>query len=455
MNIFLWGGAISACQSEGAYDRDGRTASIFDTLPLASEGRWDIYKHPEHALKTEYSFYPSHEAINFYDNYKEDLKLLAELGIKAFRTSISWSRIFPTLDGEVNEEGVQFYIDLFTECRHLGMEPIVTLCHFDTPLYLTKAFDGWYSRQIIPYFLQYAELMLKKLKGLVRYWLPINEVNMILHIPYLGGGMVKTDEISTYQAAHHMLLGSAQFTQLAHDIDSNNQVGCMLAAGVYYPYSCNPTDVAAAQKENRKAYLFTDVQIRGSYPTWFQQGSFIQANDLQTLAKNTVDFVAISYYSTRVAAGEETVSETVDGNAAKTLRNPNLEITPWGRQIDPLGLKTTLIDLYDRYQLPIFIVENGLGAEDALINGEVQDDYRIEFMQQHIYSLRETMREGVEVMGYLVWGIIDVISAGGGEIEKRYGLIHVDQQNDGTGSKKRTPKKSFYWYQQLIQEYTD
>lgn len=450
---FYWGGAISACQAEGAYDRDGRTPSVFDTLPLAQEGRWDLYKQPQKAIDTMYEYYPSHDAIDFYDHYKEDIALLAEMGINSFRTSISWSRIVPTLGGPVNEKGLQFYKNLFRECRKYDIEPVVTLCHFDTPLYLTEAFDGWKRVETLDFFVAYAEEVMTHLHGLVRYWIPINEINMILHIPYLGGGMVSLEDADKVKAAHHMLCASAKVVELARRIDENNKVGCMLAAGVYYPKTCHPEDVVAAQHENRKAYVFTDVQLRGAYPKWFldQQRIHISEADQYLLQQYTADYVAISYYTSRLIAGmNQNTLEKVDGNAAATLRNEYLDITPWGRQIDPRGLKTTLIDLYDRYQKPIFIVENGLGMHDELADGEVEDDYRIQYTQEHIAAMKQAMHEGVEVLGYLVWGIIDIISAGGGEMEKRYGMIYIDCDNHGRGTRKRYRKASYYWYKEFI-----
>lgn len=449
---FLWGGAISACQSEGAYLEDGRTQSVFDTLPLPENGRWDIYKNPNLALNQTFDYYPSHTGIDFYHTYKEDLKLLSDLGIKCFRTSISWSRIFPTLEGPINEKGIQFYIDLFTECRKYGIEPLVTLSHFDTPLYLVDDFDGWKSKETLEKFKVYASFVMDSLKDLVHLWIPINEINMILHIPYLGGGMVSLEEKDKHQAAHNMLCASAYVVKKAKELSENHQVGCMLAAGIYYPYTSNPLDVVAAQKENRNAYLFTDVQMRGAYPTWFlkQTQAEITEDEIELIKSYTADFVAISYYTTRLTAGTEVEDEGIDGNSAKTLRNKYLEITPWGRQIDPVGLKSTLIDLYDRYLKPIFIVENGLGVEDTIVDDRVDDDYRIDFMNQHIAVIGEAITEGVEVMGYLTWGIIDVISAGGGEMNKRYGLIYVDLDNYGEGTAKRVPKKSYYWFKERI-----
>lgn len=456
-NTFLWGGALSACQSEGAYLQDGRTPSVFDTLPLPNEGRWELYQKPQDAIEETFTYYPSHDAIHFYETYKEDIALLAKLGMKCFRTSISWSRVIPDINGEINEKGLQFYVDLFEECKKYGMEPLVTLSHFDTPLYITKTYDGWVSEQTMDHFLRYAKIVMKRLKGLVKMWIPINEINMIFHIPYIGGGTTSMDTMSRYKAAHHMLCASAAVVKYAHEIDRDNQVGCMLAAGVYYPYSAHPKDVEAAQLENRKAYLFTDVQLRGSYPTWFmaETGMDITMDQQNLLKDYTADFVAISYYTSRLIAGTNHPSaKTVDGNSAKTLRNEYLEITPWGRQIDPLGLKTTLIDIYDRYQKPIFIVENGLGVEDELVEGKVEDDYRIQYMQEHIDAMKDAIAAGVDVMGYLAWGVIDLISAGGGEMKKRYGLVYVDYDDYGKGTGRRYQKKSFYWYKKIIAEST-
>ncbi len=461
---FLWGGAMAANQCEGAYLEDGKGMSPMDILPSAEEGRKQAMYHPEIALQTDYKYYPSRVGIDFYHRYREDIKLLAEMGIKAFRTSISWARIFPNGDDEApNENGLQFYDDLFDECLKYQIEPVVTICHFDTPLALTIKYGGWSDRRLIDFYLRYAKVLFQRFSHKVKYWMTFNEINMITHIPFFGGGMIanKDENIAqvTYQAAHHQLVASALATGLAHEISPELQIGCMLAAGTFYPYSCAPGDVWAAAEKNKETYFFSDVQVRGQYPR-FAERLFAEKNvrinmiegDEEILKTHTVDFVAFSYYSSRLISVDPDVLQNIaDGNAITTVRNPYLDITPWGRQIDPIGLRTTMNELYDRYQKPLFIVENGLGAKDMVQRDKtIQDDYRIEYTREHIRSMKEAIADGVECLGYLSWGCIDLISAGSGEMEKRYGFIYVDRDNNGDGTLERLKKKSFYWYQQVI-----
>ena len=313
------------------------------------------------------------------------------------------------------------------------------------------------------FYCRYCRVLFERYKGLVRYWMTFNEINMMTHIPFLGGGLLLDGEPNRaqaiYQAAHHQLVASAAATGIAHEVDGQNQVGCMLAAGSYYPYSCHPEDVMAAVEKNHENYLFTDVQSRGAYPGYagrlFEEKEVsleMEPGDETLLRENTVDYIGFSYYSSRLAGtGEEARKNRVDGNAVDTLRNPYLDITPWGRQIDPVGLRITMNDLYDRYQKPLFVVENGLGCEDKPeADGTVCDGYRIDYMRDHIVQMREAMRDGVPCLGYLPWGTIDLISAGGGEMKKRYGFIYVDKHNDGTGTLERRKKKSYDWYRKVI-----
>lgn len=461
---FMWGAAMAANQCEGAYLEDGKGLSVVDLLPDAAHGRWDMLYHPEKYLKEKLAFYPSHEAIDFYHRYEEDLKLLAGMGIRAFRTSISWPRIFPKGDDrEPNEKGLEFYDRLFDACHRYGMEPVVTLCHFDTPYALTEKYGAWKSPKAIDAYCHYCETVMKRYKGKVRWWITFNEINMITHIPFLGGGLLMEGEENPrqimYQAAHHQLVAGARATKLAHEIDPENRVGCMLAAGSFYPYSCRPEDVMASVQKNHENYFFIDVQSRGAYPSYthrmFEENQVtlkVTEEEKELLRENTADFVAFSYYSSRlIGTGEEVSKNVVDGNAVATLRNPYLPITEWGRQIDPIGLRITMNELYDRYQKPLFIVENGLGCEDIPgEDGSICDDYRIDYTKQHIIQMKEAMKDGVECLGYLPWGTIDLVSAGGGEMKKRYGFIYVDRDNEGKGTMERRPKKSYYWYRKVV-----
>ncbi|AZO96211.1 6-phospho-beta-glucosidase [Halocella sp. SP3-1] len=462
---FLWGGAMAANQCEGAHLEDGKGLSCMDILPSVQYGRKEAMYNPQVALTKKYGYYPSHEGIDFYHNYKEDIKLLAEMGIKAFRTSISWPRIFPNGDDkEPNELGLKFYDRLFEECRKYNIEPVVTLSHFDTPLNLSKKYGGWYNRKLVDFYLKYCKVVFKRYAEVVKYWISFNEINMITHIPFFGGGIILKDDDDvmqvSYQAAHHQLVASALATKLLRDISKNGKMGCMLAAGSYYPYSCNPKDVWAAVEKNQDMYFFIDVQARGGYPSYTKRllkkkGVCIKiaAEDEVIFKKHKVDYIALSYYSSRlISVNKKVLKNIADGNAVTTLRNPYLEATPWGRQIDPIGLRITMNELYDRYQKPLFIVENGLGVSDKVDeNGEIHDDYRISYVKEHIKAMKGAIADGIECLGYLVWGCIDLVSAGTGEMEKRYGFIYVDRDNEGNGTLKRIKKKSFWWYKKVIE----
>lgn len=465
---FLWGGALAANQCEGAWQEDGRLPASADFLPDAAHGRWNAMLHPGNILETRYDYYPSREAIDFYHRYKEDIRLLAESGIKALRLSISWTRIYPTGEENApNEDGLRFYEELFTECCRYGIEPVVTLCHFDVPEALIRKYGAWADRRLIALYGKYAATVFDRYRNLVKYWMTFNEINMITHIPYLGGGLlVDKDDPEfnqiVYNAAHNQLVASACAVRIGKKINPNFQIRCMMAAGSFYPYSCNPNDVMEARISNNKNYIFPDVQLNGCY-SGFARNYFAklgitldeQPGDDELLAQNTCDFLGFSYYSSRlISTDPEHLKNVADGNAITTLRNPYLQITKWGRQIDPVGLRVTMNDLYDRYHKPLFIVENGLGVEDTLeVDGSVHDPYRVEYLDAHITQMKKAVLEdGIPCMGYLVWGIIDLVSAGGGEMDKRYGLVYVNKHNDGTGDLARYKKDSFGWYAQKIRE---
>ena len=460
---FLWGGALAANQCEGAWQEDGKGPSIVDILP-GGKKRWEALSDLEKAMHTDYGYYPSRKSIDFYHRYKEDLQMLAGIGIKCLRVSISWPRIFPNGDDpEPNEAGLAFYDSLFAEMHRLNIEPLVTINHFDTPLALVKKYGGWRDRKVADCYERYCRVIFKRYKGIVRYWITFNEINMILHIPAFGGGLIfhegENQMQVKYQAAHHQLIASARAVKLAHEIDPENRVGCMLAAGEVYPNTCAPADVLKAQQKNRDNYLFIDVQARGAYPhyakaMWKREGITTQMEDGDEalLKEGTVDYVALSYYSSRLTSADEKLNKKLEqGNAFATLPNPYLKKSEWGWLIDPEGLRITLNSLYDRYQKPLFIVENGLGAADTLTaEGTIEDDYRISYMADHIKAMQEAMADGVPVLGYLAWGIIDLVSASTGEMKKRYGMIYVDLDNEGHGTRRRIPKKSYQWYRNVI-----
>ena len=409
-------------------------------------------------------YYPSHEAIDHYHRYREDIALLAEMGFKTYRMSIAWTRIFPKGDElEPNEAGLAFYEGVFRECRARGIEPLVTITHFDLPVHLIREYGGWRSRELIGFYGRLARTLFERYRGLVRYWLTFNEINMILHLPFMGAGLVfgegEDREAAMYLAAHNELVASAWATKIAHEVDPDVKVGCMLAAGSYYPYSCNPADVRDAQLKNQENYFFVDVQARGHYPAYalrkFEREGIdvgMTAEDERILAENTVDFVSFSYYSSRCTAAEPPADAEMTGNAFRGVKNPYLQASQWGWAIDPLGLRITMNDLWDRYQKPLFVVENGLGARDVVEeDGSINDDYRIEYLRAHIETMRDAIVEdGVELWGYTTWGPIDLVSASTGEMSKRYGFVYVDRDDAGNGTLERRRKKSFYWYKKVI-----
>ncbi|MGT2926251.1 6-phospho-beta-glucosidase [Streptococcus cuniculipharyngis] len=461
---FLWGGATAANQCEGAYNVDGRGLANVDVVPIGKD-RFPIIAGKKKMFDFEEGyFYPAKESIDFYHRYKEDIALFAEMGFKTYRMSIAWSRIFPKGDElEPNEAGLAFYEDVFKECRKHGIEPLVTITHFDCPMHLIKEYGGWRNRQLITFYERLCRTIFTRYKGLVQYWLTFNEINMILHAPFMGAGLYFEEgenvEQVKYQAAHHELVASALATKLAHEIDPNNKVGCMLAAGQYYPNTPKPDDVWESVKLDRENYFFIDVQARGEYPNyakkqWARDGIEVvmTEEDLELLKKHTVDFISFSYYSSRVASADPEVNEQTAGNIFASIKNPYLDESEWGWQIDPLGLRITLNIIWDRYQKPMFIVENGLGAVDTPDeNGDVADDYRIEYLREHIKAMNDAInQDGVELLGYTSWGCIDLVSASTGEMKKRYGFIYVDRDNDGNGTLKRSKKKSFDWYKQVI-----
>ncbi|WP_416353986.1 6-phospho-beta-glucosidase [Agrilactobacillus fermenti] len=462
---FLWGGAVAANQCEGAYQVDSKGLSLVDILPDAKQGRWDALMHPKAAAQKTYDFYPSHESIDFYHTYEQDLEMMAEMGFKVFRTSISWPRIFPNGDdAQPNEAGLAFYDKLFQKCRDLGMEPLVTINHFDTPLALMEKYNGWADRRLIDLYLRYCDVILHRYHKLVKYWLTFNEINMILHIPFLGGGMDVSDlsakeALQTkYQAAHHQLVASAKAVKMAHEIDSDIKMGCMLAAGEVYPNTPAPADVLAALQANREGYFFIDVQARGYYPNYAK--AFFKANDLHiemtdadlAALKETVDFVSFSYYASRlVSADPEVAAEKGEANVFNSLKNPYLPTSSWGWQTDGVGLRITMNNVWDRYQKPLFVVENGLGEKDELTaDHKVHDAYRIAYLKENIDQMGQAIADGVVCWGYTSWGCIDLVSASTGEMAKRYGYIYVDRDNNGQGTNARYRKDSFYWYKDVI-----
>jgi len=454
---FLWGGAVAANQCEGAYLTDGKGLSIQDVLPRGVKGARTA-EPTEDNLKLK--------GIDFYHTYKEDIKLFAEMGFKVFRTSIAWSRIFPKGDEAVpNEKGLEFYDEVFDECRKYGIEPLVTLSHYETPLYLAEHYDGWTNPELIGFFKRYAETVFHRYKGKVKYWLTFNEINSILHSPFMSGGINTPKEQLTkeqlYQASHYELVASAWATKIGHETDPENKIGCMILSMPVYPLSPAPEDMIAVMQDEHQNMMFADVHVRGEYPgyarRYFKENNInlVISEEDKKILRNTVDFVSFSYYMSVCATSDPLKKVSGEGNILGGIPNPTLKASEWGWQIDPLGLRYILNSFWERYQKPLFIVENGLGAVDQLVEDEkgsltVQDDYRINYLRQHIEQIHEAILDGVDLMGYTTWGCIDLVSASTAEMKKRYGFIYVDRNNDGTGSLERYKKKSFYWYKKVI-----
>ena len=464
---FLWGGATAANQCEGAYNEGGRGLSSVDVVPFGPD-RMPVARGLKKMLECDSEHtYPAHEAIDMYHHYKEDIALFGEMGFKCYRLSISWTRILPNGDDETpNEEGLAFYDSLFDECHKHGIEPLVTICHFDTPIALIKKYGGWKDRRMVDAFTHYCRILFERFGKKVKYWLTFNEINMLLHMPFMGAGIYfeegEDQEQIKYQAAHHELIASARAVKLAHSMMPGCMVGCMLAAGQFYPYSCAPSDVYKAMECDRDNYFFIDAQARGAYPIWAKKRMeragvtiHMEPDDEKELMEGAVDFISFSYYCSRCMSADPEIikNHSRGGNAVvSAVVNPHLASSEWGWQIDPLGLRVTLNTLYDRYQKPLFIVENGLGANDVVeADGSIHDPYRIDYMREHIKSMLAAVNEdGIPLLGYTSWGCIDLVSASTGEMRKRYGMIYVDKQNDGTGTLKRLKKDSFTWYQKVI-----
>lgn len=454
---FLWGGAVAANQCEGAYNEGGKGLSVQDVMPNG------IKSPPEKEVsKSNLKL----DGINFYHRYKDDIKLFAEMGFKVFRTSIAWSRIFPNGDDDApNEEGLEFYDNLFDECLKYGIKPLVTLSHYEPPLALSEKYNGWLDRRTISFFERYAKTVFERYKDKVKYWLTFNEINAILKAPFMCGAIMtereKLTESDLYTAIHHQLVASASVTKLCHEIIPDSKVGCMILGVTVYPLTPSPDDVIKTMLRDRETYQFAHIHARGEYPSYllkyFKKNNVtvdITPSDKEIL-KNTVDFISFSYYSSICESADNNAKMT-GGNLSKGFINPYLKSTDWGWQIDPKGLRYTLTKLYDLYSLPLFISENGLGAEDKLtktVNGEktVNDDYRIEYLNAHLVEVEKAIDDGVPVFGYTSWGCIDIVSASTAEMKKRYGYIYVDRNDDGSGSFERYKKKSFYWYKKIIE----
>lgn len=471
---FLWGGATAANQVEGAYNVGGKGLTTADMVPFVPKEKRGLNfaidvnsEYIEKALNGEVEDrYPKRDGVDFYHRYEEDIALFAEMGFKAFRLSINWARIFPNGDDAAPSlEGLEFYDRVFNELEKYGIEPIVTLSHYETPLALTRKYNGWYSRKLIPLFVQYAETLFNRYRHQVKYWITFNEINMMGHSPYTGGGVLidqipnQTKEQIAYQALHHQFVASALVTKLAHEINPDALVGCMLARTQTYPVTNNPDDVLLAQHYNDLNLFHTDVHVHGEYPSfmnrYFAENNIViqkEIGDDEILKQYPVDYVSLSYYMSKSAASNPEDYEQVSGNLTTyAVKNKYLDTSDWGWQIDPKGLRITLRDMYNRYRKPLFVVENGLGAYDTVEeDGSIHDTYRIDYLKKHIEQMKEAVKEGVDLIGYTAWGPIDLISMSTSEMSKRYGFIYVDQDDEGNGTLNRSKKDSFEWYKQVI-----
>lgn len=463
---FLWGGAVAAHQLEGAWNIGGKGVSTADVLTAGAHG---VDRKITNGI-LEGENYPNHRGIDFYHTYKEDIALFAEMGFKCFRTSIAWTRIFPNGDEEQpNEEGLQFYDDLFDELLKYGIQPVVTLSHFEIPYHLVKEYGGFRNRKVIDFFVKYATTVMERYKDKVKYWMTFNEINNQTHqkkpiFAFVNSGLLfeegENREQTIYQAIHNEMVASALVVKKGHEICKDFQIGCMLAMVPVYPATCDPNDVMRCEEVMRDRFLFGDVYVRGYYPSyietlWKNKGIHVhmEPEDAQILKEGTVDYIGISYYMSSTVVADTTKPDILDSGFPGTVRNEYIPISDWGWQIDPVGLRYSLNVLYERYQVPIFIVENGFGAYDEPDeNGYVEDDYRISYLRDHIKEMKKAiLLDGVQVIGYTVWGCIDVVSFGTGEMKKRYGMIYVDEDDYGNGTLKRTKKKSFAWYQRVIE----
>ncbi len=465
-NDFLWGGAVAAHQVEGGWNKGGKGPSVVDVLTKGAHGVPRVITDTVEADK----FYPNHEAVDFYGNYKGDVALFAEMGFKCFRTSIAWTRIFPNGDEETpNEAGLQFYDDLFDELLKFGIEPVITLSHFEMPNHLVKEYGSWTNRQVMNFFVKFSLVVMERYKHKVKYWITFNEINNQKNwkLPiwgYCNSGMVYADhekpEQVLYQVLHHQFLASALVVKKGHEINPDFKIGSMIHMMPLYPASCRPEDMLLSQEMMRDKYQFSDVQVRGYYPSyllkeWQRKGITVemQEGDDAILRAGCVDYLAISYYMTNIVSVRKDEATDTPSLFEGSRLNPYLPASAWEWQIDPDGLRFALSELYERYQKPIFIVENGLGAVDTVEeDGSINDDYRIDYLGAHIEAVREAINyDGVEVMGYTPWGCIDCVSFTTGEYKKRYGFIYVDKHDDGSGSMARSKKKSFFWYKNVIE----
>ena len=475
---FLWGGDISANQCEGGWDEGGKSPNMTDyhTGGTVNSPRMATYIMPDGtygktpamiencnlpegaklAINPD-EFYPNHKATDFYHHYKEDIAMFAELGFKAFNMTLSWARIFPKgIKEGINPEGVEFYHNVFKECLKYGIEPLVHLYKYDMPAFYIEELGGWKNRFLIEEFVEFGKASIDEFQE-VTYWSTFNEINAA-QFSILDSN--NQEEVQRqYQALHNQLVASAKVVKYLHDNYPDKKIGCMQAGIFTHALTCDPEDELANQREMQKNFWYAgDVFARGYYPSyakylWKELNIIldITEEDLKVLKEGTVDMFTYSYYMTNNVTTHET-DDTVQGNFAAGIRNPYLTYSDWGWALDPLGLQYSLEKIYDRYRIPLMVVENGLGAYDTVEeDGSIHDDYRIDYYRPHIEAMSAACDNGVDLIAYTTWGCIDLVSAGTGEMRKRYGFIYVDKHDDGTGDLSRRPKDSFYWYKKVIE----
>lgn len=478
---FLWGGATAANQVEGGWNEDGKLDSTADHYVLGSRKEARLYTAE---IDEDKYHYPSHKAADFYHHWKEDIALFAEMGFKMYRFSINWPRIFPKGDeNEPNQDGINFYRNVLEELKKYSIEPLVTISHYELPYYLSVTYDGWLNRKTIDFYLNFCRVLFTEYKDLVKYWITFNEINTAIlesgfislgvhsmNYKNLGAGVIngkveKPDPVKVhedlekkYNALHYQLLASAKAVVLGHSINPDFKIGCMIAGVTKYPYSCNPDDMLLSTQTRQATFFYpSDVQCRGAYGAYAKRlwkdnniVMDIQEGDAEILKSGCVDFYSFSYYSTGCVCSDATRPKSA-GNMVFGVTNPYLKSSEWGWQIDPVGLRYFLNEIHDRYNLPIIIAENGLGAIDKLEDdGTVHDAYRIAYLREHIKAMGEAIEDGVQLIGYTSWGCIDLAAASTGEMLKRYGYIYVDTDDYGKGTFKRYRKDSFYWYKKVI-----
>ena len=473
---FLWGTSISAEQVEGGYDEGGKglTQCDFAAAGSASDMRKVYFEKVDGTRGSMPQFsrlpdgakyklfddlhYPNHIASDFYHHWEEDLALFHEMGFTTFNTTVAWSRIYPRgLEGGVNQEGIAFYRRVFERAKEYGMDPVITLYKYDEPVYFEETYGGWENREMIDEFVGFATTCFKEFKQYINKWLTFNEINILLEFHTMGNDS-ETLQTRVVQL-HNQMVASARCVKAAHAIDPNLKVGCMIAGYCVYPLTCDPADVMLAEQAFQNHFCYTtDTMMRGAYPTFapsFWQKNHLHVDiteqDQRDLAEGKCDFIAFSYYMSKVVTTHENSLKAFGAGTKSDVRNPYLKYSDWGWAIDPVGFRYFLHMLNDRYQKPIFDVENGLGAYDKIAaDGHIHDDYRIHYLSAHIQPMKKAVEEGVRLFGYTTWGGLDLVSFTTGQMDKRYGMIYVDMNDKGEGDLHRVRKDSFYWYKKVI-----